>query len=65
MSYHDALAEGIYQDSAGFHWKEPAPTLGWADPRHAYADLWENINGKGTVDANPWVWVVEFRRLAP
>lgn len=64
MSYHDALAEGIYQDSAGFHWKEPAPTLGWPDPRHAFADLWETINGKGSVNANPWVWVIEFRRVS-
>jgi hypothetical protein len=45
-------------DDDGWHWHE------WeADPRKAYAKLWDHINGKRAPWAsNPWVWVLEFER---
>lgn len=53
ISRGDAMAEGC-----------PFPNMAQGDdPRKWYAELWEQINGPGSWDANPWVWVLEFRRL--
>lgn len=38
--------------------------FGYADfPRSWFAQLWDQINGAGSWDANPWVWCLTFRRV--
>jgi len=33
------------------------------DARHSFQTLWQSINGVESWDANPWVWVVRFKRI--
>lgn len=34
-------------------------------PRDRFKRLWADINGAESWNANPWVWVVEFKRVTP
>lgn len=54
ISEADALAEGVTLVPVRPQYAE---RMG----RDAYVELWESINGAGSWDANPWVWVIEFR----
>lgn len=69
----DCIAEGIEEmppHPCGTRmWRNylPGHQQGWssnlATPGNSFATLWRSINGDTSWDANPWVWVVEFRKL--
>jgi hypothetical protein len=68
ISEADAIAEGVDRfpgcrqddDAAAFNRIGPVDMDSFPIARCAV--LWESINGPGSWDANPWVWVVEFKR---
>jgi hypothetical protein len=79
ISQDDAKAEGlasISKDGNIFKYGIPdsdgqpgSDDFGWPwaewrrDPRESYRKLFESINGAGSWDKNPLVWVIEFKRV--
>ncbi|WP_458068696.1 hypothetical protein [Rhodanobacter sp. BL-MT-08] len=64
------LAEGInsiHHGDGDYYYSairdEPHPK-NWSYPDNAFRELWESINGIGSWNTDPWVWAIEFRRLA-
>jgi len=70
ISNEDAKAEGMERGEfrgQPMHWRNyltKSPVDWCVDPRKSFRTLWASINGAKSWDANPWVWVVEFRRTS-
>lgn len=71
ISEADSLAEGVFKKVGATPIGDAVETatggeLIYALPtqaREEYRRLWEQIHGPGSWAVNPWVWVVEFKRL--
>lgn len=56
ISEEDARAEGVHRRmdyEKNCYWTES----------YVFSELWESINGSGSWVLNPWVWVIEFKRV--
>ena len=72
ISEQDAKAEGLQYSSVYQQWggvekhsshKPHSPHWRWyKNPRHAFKSLWNSIYKNW--DANPWVWVIEFKVIS-
>lgn len=65
ISEADAIAEGIDRHQHAGKWPNGDPGTIHDVERRSYARLWETINGSGSWDKNPWVWVLTFTRVTP
>lgn len=53
--------EAVFMDAHG--WYTPEGYMRHNSPKHAFRAAWESIHGKGAWDKDPWVWVIEFKKL--
>lgn len=70
ISEEDAMVEGLSTDILDPYPRGNFIAAGnfiknYGLHKDAYRDLWESINGPGLWAANPWVWVITFRRIRP
>lgn len=61
----DAIAEGIYKPLGSQFYQATNGNGPWGEnPVQTYKNLWELINGEGSWDVDPWVWVITTKVLS-
>jgi len=67
ISSADCIAEGIRENPLncfGPSCPSSCNTHGCAGPRDDFQKLWTAINGPNSWSENPWVWVIQFKRIS-
>ena len=68
ITEEDAISEGVQSTIHG-GWVDYSgsqqDTGGFANAKSSFCTLWTSINGPDAWKANPWVWVVSFKRFTP
>lgn len=63
ISEKDSISEGVERDSDGWIDYQMPSTQCCQSPKDSFRTLWESLNGSGTWDENPWVYVLDFKRI--
>ena len=72
ISECDAIAEGVKRFGGYINYVNPNKILSESYPylsrkyspaQMSFLSLWEKINGENSLTANPFVWVIEFKRI--
>lgn len=58
ISEADAITEGLSQSDTGSWLPGPCDHPEWA-----FHQLWAQVYGEPAWEANPWVWVIDFKRV--
>ncbi len=61
ITEEDARAEGLWRTENG--WADGATGYDVTSARAAFRELWASIYGQKSWDANPWVWVAEWKEI--
>jgi len=61
ITEEDAKAEGLWRTENG--WTDGATGYDVTNARAAFQELWTSIYGQESWDANPWVWVAEWKEI--
>jgi hypothetical protein len=61
ITEEDAKAEGLRRTENG--WTDGANGYDVTSARMAFRELWASIYGEASWDANPWVWVAEWKDI--
>ena len=68
ISEEDAVSEGVTPPKTPITEPDGSQHMAWGyEYRYGFEKLWNGINAKRGFgwDVNPWVWVVEFKRVTP
>lgn len=68
ISEADAILEGVMSEIDGemeFFYDYSERGDEFTSARESFKTLWQSINGPESWEQNPFVWVIEFKRIAP